>query len=122
MDAADARGRDLLADPARRRLFFRWPKVTLVAGFLLPPPWRPTVIAGSLLVMAGACLANARRCGRLHCFLTGPFYLAMAAVSVAYGLGWLPRVGRGWLAIGLAVLVGGSLLATLPERFWGEYR
>lgn len=122
MGTADARGRDLLADPARRRVLFLGPQVTFVAGFFLPAPWRTPVVALSLVVLGSACTTNALRCGRLHCFLTGPFYLGMAAISLAYGLGWLPAVGWGWLAIGLAVLVGGNLLAYLPERAWGRYR
>lgn len=122
MGTTDARRRDLLADPGRRRLLFRAPQVAFVAGFFLPPPWRPAAIVLSPVTMGATCLANALRCGRLHCFLTGPFYLAMAVVSLAYGLGWLPAVGWGWLGIGLGVLVGGNLLTVLPERAWGRYR
>jgi len=121
MGAADAAGRDLLADPARRRLLFRGPQITFVAGFFLPP-FRTPVVVVSLLATSGACLANALRCSRVHCFLTGPFYAAMAVVALAYGLGWLPHVGPGWLLVGLGVLVGGCLLTVLPERAWGRYR
>src|SRR5579859_7373655 len=41
-------------------------------------------------VGAAGCLANARRCGRLHCFFTGPLYLLAAFASALYGLGVLP--------------------------------
>lgn len=85
LDTVDARWRDLLADPARRRMLFLGPQITFVTGVLLPAPWRTPVVALSLVVLGSACTANAVRCGRLHCFLTGPFYLAMAAVSLAYG-------------------------------------
>ena len=40
----------------------------------------------ALAWMGAACLANARRCGRMHCFFTGPFFLAMAALALAVGL------------------------------------
>ena len=40
-----------------------------------------------LAFMGGACLLNARRCGRLHCFITGPFFLILALVSLLYEIG-----------------------------------
>jgi hypothetical protein len=33
-----------------------------------------------LTFMGGACLLNARRCGRTHCYVTGPFFLRLAGV------------------------------------------
>lgn len=76
----------------------------------------------SLLVMGGGCLANARGCGRLHCYFTGPFYLIMAVVSLAYGLHLLPLGARGWSDIGWALLSGAALLSIVPEWLWGRYR
>ncbi len=32
--------------------------------------------------MSGGSVVNARRCGRLHCYITGPVYL-LAAIYVA---------------------------------------
>ena len=40
-------------------------------AFLWPP---------ALAVMGIGCLANAFRCGRRHCYITGPFFLVAAAV------------------------------------------
>ncbi len=51
--------------------------------------------------MGTACIANAVRCGRLHCYITGPFFVAMAVVTLLYGLGALPLGGNGWNLIGL---------------------
>jgi len=34
--------------------------------------------------MGGACLVNAVRCGRLHCYVTGPFFLLGAIGLVFY--------------------------------------
>ena len=47
--------------------------------------WTPT-----LAWLGGACLVNSRRCCRTHCRYTGPFFLDMAALVVAYSAGWLP--------------------------------
>ncbi len=38
-------------------------------------------------------MANALRCGRLHCYITGPFFVAMAIVTLLYGLGAVPLGG-----------------------------
>mgnify|MGYP001576176147 CR=1 FL=1 len=38
-------------------------------------------------VAGAACLANAARCGRLHCFLTGPLFLLGALATLLDGLG-----------------------------------
>ena len=38
----------------------------------------------ALLWMGGACLVNAVRCGRLHCYVTGPFFLLGAIGLVFY--------------------------------------
>ena len=76
----------------------------------------------SLAVMGGACLINARGCGRMHCYFTGPFFLLMAMASLAYGLHWVPFGPHGWLYLGALVLAGGGLLSFAPEWLWGRYR
>jgi len=97
--------------------------IILVTGYFSGNGW--IVTAGwtvSLLIMGGACLVNARGCGRMHCYFTGPFFLIMAVVSLAYGLHLLPLGGQGWSYIGAVLLVGGISLCVLPEWVWGRYR
>ena len=72
--------------------------------------------------MGAACIANARRCGRVHCYLTGPFFLVMALVALFYGLGILPLGRNGWNLIGLTILIGAIALCCLPELLFGKYR
>lgn len=86
-------------------------------GWVVTIPWTL-----SLVVMGGACLMNARRCGRRHCYFTGPFFLLMALPSFSYGVSWLPLGPHGWLYIGAVTLIGGGLLAVAPEWLWGRYR
>ena len=81
-----------------------------------------TVWTVSLSVMGVACLINARGCGRMHCYFTGPFFLAMAAASLAYGLHRLPLGPHGWNILGSITLIGGCLLCCVPESLWGRYR
>ncbi len=42
----------------------------------------------SFALMGGACLVNARKCGRTHCHVTAPLYLIAALLSVGAGLEW----------------------------------
>ena len=72
--------------------------------------------------MGAACLANARRCGRMHCFFTGPFFLAMAALALAVGLDIVSLGARRWTWIGGGTLVGALLLYVVTESVWGRYR
>ena len=72
--------------------------------------------------MGVACIVNALRCGRVHCYLTGPFFLLMALIALSYGLGILRLGGNGWNALGLIPLIGTLALWCLPEMFLGRYR
>ncbi len=69
--------------------------------------------------MGAACLLNASRCGRMHCYFTGPFFLAMVAASLLHGRDVVSFGGWGWL--GGVLLAGGVGLTYLPERIWGKY-
>ena len=75
----------------------------------------------ALLVMGVACVANAFRCRRMHCYFTGPWFLALAALSLVYGLGVIPLGDEGWRWIGIATLVGAVVFYYVPERLWGRY-
>ena len=72
-------------------------------------------------VAGAACLANARRCGRRHCFYTGPVYLLAALASLLYGLRVLPMGANGWgWIVGVALAV--SLIACCGlEPLQGRY-
>jgi hypothetical protein len=75
-----------------------------------------------LTTMGAGCLANALRCGRVHCYLTGPFFLLVAIVALLYGLGVVPLGADGWNILGLLALVGALALWFIPEVFFGRYR
>jgi hypothetical protein len=57
------------------------PTLLVLAG-LFAPGARAWLWIPSFAVMGIACLINARRCGRLHCFVTGPLFLAGAVATV----------------------------------------
>ena len=53
--------------------------------------------APALVVAGVACLANAFRCGRLHCYFTGPLFLLGAAATLRENMGCsLPPRGLVW--------------------------
>jgi len=76
----------------------------------------------ALAVAGVGCVANASRCGRVHCYFTGPFFLLAAGVTLTYGLGVLPLGANGWLWIGLGLAAGSGMLGYLPEQIWSKYR
>ena len=81
------------------------------------------IVWPSVLTFMGiACLANARRCGRVHCYATGPFFLILAGVALLYGLGAIPLGRNGWNTLGLILLVGSIVLCFGAERIFGRYR
>lgn len=84
--------------------------------------WRGVIWAIALTVMGSACVVNAVRCGRVHCYVTGPFFLLLALVSLLYGFGLLPLGREGWNIIALVAIVGAAVLFWLPERVFGKYR
>jgi len=82
----------------------------------------PIIVWPALLTwMATACLLNARRCRRLHCYLTGPFFLLLAVISLLYGAGVLPLGERGWSMLSIVLVVGSLFLVYVPERLFGRY-
>lgn len=120
MAAGVGQARDLVADRRTRLLLWGVPQVVFVAGFFLGT-YRVVLWPVALSAMGIACVANARRCGRLHCYLTGPFYLLMAGVTGVHEMGLVSLGPYGWLWLGLFVVIGGNLLTYLPERAWGTY-
>jgi hypothetical protein len=74
--------------------------------------WIPSfVVAGS------ACLANASRCGRLHCFLTGPLFLLAAIATGADVAGILTIDWR----FTLMAVIGGTAIGYGIEWLRGRY-
>ncbi len=116
--------RDLLSSPWPALGLFWLPVIVLVVTGTsgLSGGWRTVTWTAALGVMGAACLANAFRCGRVHCYLTGPFFLLMALTTFLYGLGLVPLDTKGWSLISLAVLIGAVASCCLPELLLGKYR
>ncbi len=116
--------RDILQDWRITGIAFGLPILAIVASGLpgVAESWQTGIWVGSLVVMGAACIVNAFRCGRVHCYLTGPFFIVMAIVALFYGLGMLRLGAHGWSTISVAVIVGALLLCCVPEALFGRYR
>ena len=88
-------------NPPRRDILGNWRQTVLAYGLpiaaimatgnpAIGSAWRTVAWTAACLVMGGACLLNAVRCGRIHCYFTAPFLIAMAGVTVLFGAGVVP--------------------------------
>lgn len=92
------------------------PTALILAGVSLPAS-RGVLWIPSFSVMSIACLVNARRCGRLHCHLTGPLFLLVAIASTLDVFAVLRVDWR--LALGAVVI--GTMMAYGVESVRGKY-
>lgn len=98
------------------------PTIALIGAAYLAPGPRAAVWIAALVWMAAGCLANARRCGRVHCRYTGPYYLALTVPVALMGLGAIDPGPWGWWIAAAAILLGGKLIWLVAEGLWGRYR
>jgi len=96
--------------------------IPAVALFVSPQRYRVIVWPVLLIFMGAACILNARRCGRVHCYVTAPFFLLLALLSLLYGAGVLPLGAHGWSTLSALFLIGSAVLTCVPEWFVGRYR
>jgi copper chaperone CopZ len=111
----DCRQRDLVA--GMRSFWFFWglPIVAFVLAAWLSPRPRAFVWAGALVWAGTGCFINSRRCGRLHCHITGPLWGVGGVAVCLHGLGIAPIRGS-WIAIGI---VSGTIVAFSLEWMRG---
>ncbi len=114
--------RDWVSGRASYVIAWGLPSAALVAAIWAAPGLRAVVWAAALVWMGTACLVNAKRCGRVHCQFTGPYFLVMAVVVALHGLGIVALGPRGWTWIGIAIVVGTAAIWIVSERLWGRYR
>jgi uncharacterized membrane protein YtjA (UPF0391 family) len=70
--------------------------------------------------MGASCVINVARCRRLHCYITGPYFLLLALGSALAFAGLLgAQTGMAALLL-LLGLVLSPLLIWLPERIAGR--
>jgi hypothetical protein len=115
MDSGCA-NRDLVRSPWAGLLWWL-PAVMLIGGLYWSVGriwlWIPAfALAGS------GCIVNAVRCGRLHCYITGPVFLLAAFYLPLFGFHVLPLQPEPFLLV--VVVIGCA--ARLAEFSFGRYR
>jgi hypothetical protein len=120
-EACGHRATDWVA--TRRSLTLAWglPSLALAISLFVEPPARAWIWVASLLWMGSAYSANARRCGRTHCYFTAPLFFVMAFVALLDGLGLLALGARAWTWLGLGLVIGTAGLWWGTERLWGRF-
>jgi hypothetical protein len=93
------------------------PTLALIAGMHWTA-WRLWLWIPALLIMGVACVVNASRCGRLHCYLSGPVFLLAALYVVLAGLHLIPFAPTALIDT-VFLLVIFAFLAEIP---FGRYR
>lgn len=117
------RRRDLLSSPIVVVLGYAVPLSALFATSFIDLPRLATaaVWALALSIMGLTCAANARRCGRVHCYFTAPFLFIAAILALLYGLE-VPTFGAfGFERLGAALAAGTLLLWLGSESIFGRY-
>ena len=107
--------RDLVAS---RSALWLWglPVLLVLVGVFWGAARAPLWSAG--FFSAGvACLVNAARCSRTHCYFTGPLYLVLSLASALIGVG---AVSWSWWWVAAAFVLG-TFLAHVPEHLGKRY-
>ena len=103
-------------------LFAWWlPKGAIVAALFAAVPLRAAIWTVALLWMGGACILNAKRCGRVHCRYTGPYYLLMILPVPVLAFDLISASIYTWLALALLIVCGGWIIWWTTELRWGRY-
>ena len=121
MDSPSKHPRDLLNSRATAWLLWGAPWALIIIGGSFGDRARTISWTVGFGVAGTACVMNARRCGRRHCFYLGPLYLLAALTSLLYGLNRLPLGANGWNWIMGCALAGTVLACWVLEKLFGKY-
>lgn len=115
-DVDPKNARDLTASPAAW-LFWYGPIAVIIAGSFWTAG-RNWLWAGAFAVMGIGCLVNASRCQRLHCYFTGPLFLAAAGYAIAAQF----RLVSLRVDLFLLIVLGLACAFQCAEKPFGRYR
>ena len=74
----------------------------------------------SFLWMGTGCILNARRCHRLHCYISGPVFFLGAAALALFATG-IALLGPHSLNNIVGLTLTAALLSFVPEMIWRKY-
>jgi len=114
---------DLVSQPISFVLWWGLPlAIGAATAELLHLPFRfgAGVCAVLFVWMATGCLLNARRCHRVHCYISGPVFLLGAIFAGLVALGVIGvNLSTFNNAVGLTLIL--ALLSFVPEMVWKRY-
>ena len=120
-DGAISKSKDWTRRPVSRLFWWGLPVLVVVSTDFLKLTRAETAFAlAATFGWAGTgCLLNARRCGRRHCFFSGPVLLLGAIAAVLVGAGVITDAhALNYVVWGTTILF---LLSFVPEAIWGKY-
>ncbi len=109
---------DFAASTQTFLFFWGIPIAAMVLAAFLSPPASILLWAGALFWAGAACALNAYRCGRLHCYITGPLFLLAGLAILLAGFDMVPFRAT-WVLI--IVAVGTCLAYALEGLFATKY-
>ena len=115
------RSKDFAGGPPAFLLYWGLPIAAMVIDLGFGHPAKTLIWLAALSWMGGACLINARRCGRVHCYYTGPFFLIMIVPVALHGFQWLSLGPDGWQWLGITIGVGGVGIWWISEKIRGKF-
>ena len=117
------RSKDLLARPLSALLWWGLPFLAGLSTNGLPLRARATVLIWSAAFawMGVGCTLNARRCHRLHCYISAPVLFLGAFAAVAAAFGFTP-LGPSTASYVINATLALALMSFLAEPIWGRYR
>ena len=121
MSAESCQSKDWVSDPRSYVPAWGIPGMMLLVGMFVDPVTRTVMWAGALVWKGAACVANAARCGRTHCYFTGPYFLLLAVGTVLHGFHFIDLGPNGWMWLGLAIIAGGGFIWLITERVGGKF-
>jgi hypothetical protein len=122
-DQAAPSSRDFLARPLSAVLWWGLPLTAgWLAGFLPIAETATTLVwTAGLAWMGAGCALNARRCHRLHCYVSAPVLFLGAIGTLATALGFAPfGPHTGSYVINTTLVL--ALSTFVVEPVWGKYR
>jgi hypothetical protein len=116
--------RDILRGNGAVAAIYGLPVLAIVAsGFLTQgSPWRSIIWFVALTIMGLACTVNALRCGRVHCYITGPLFLLGALVALLNAVAIIHLTRTGWNVLSGALIIGALIAYYAVEPVAGRYR
>ncbi len=118
----DETGNDWVRRPAMGFVWWCLPLGVGVAANFVALSARSIAIVWVVMFvwMGTGCILNARRCHRLHCYISGPAFFLGAVALALFAVGVAP-LGEHSLNNIVGITLCAVLLSFVPEIIWRKY-